>query len=261
MKKRDLIWVAQEQRLNSKHEYFYDRNAASLLLPYEFKEFSKEQTEILASHDGVVFHGIFSGLTQLKRMAWCGLVNKYTPLFYEVGWWTEQLAPLCLNHKGNLIPFNLLNDSLLTIYSELSQDGKIFIRPNTGEKKFTGQLLEPHQIKQLADIVTDDELLFIAKPKNIQGEWRFVISNRRVLTGSTYCYGGLRCQIPAVHPKAEKLANIASLLLSNNDPLYTIDIVETTAGDFFVMEVNSFACASLYCCNKEKIIAEINSYE
>lgn len=92
--------------------------------------------------------------------------------------------------------------------SKIFLGNNIFIRPDSGMKEFTGEVIniadEDNYNKKLDTIVNwlkyygdgkDDGkslLTLISKAYYIESEWRFVVTDNEIITGSLYCKNGIR---------------------------------------------------------------------
>ena len=187
---------------------------------------------------------------------------------FPLGWMTDDNY-LCSNYYPHVQKF-LFNDfhvfSTLTnlkhnkwwFYSTFGKDALIYVRPNCGNKTFTGQLIDLQDFDEFFDgegskklskryggcEVKNTDMLIISTPKNIIGEWRYIVTDKKEILGcSSYMYHGNRTYVPNAPPKATKLVNE---ILENGwypDPVFTVDIVQDGDGNFWLMEFNSFTSA------------------
>ena len=102
-------------------------------------------------------------------------------------------------------------------------------------------------------------MLIISTPKNIIGEWRYIVTDKKEILGcSSYMYHGNRTYVPNAPPKATKLVNE---ILENGwypDPVFTVDICEDNDGNHWLMEMNSFTSAGTYAASKTPIVKRIS---
>ena len=106
-------------------------------------------------------------------------------------------------------------------------------------------------------------LVLVAPVKEIDEEWRFIIVDGKVVSGALYMNKEYREKWEAFWDKECKDENAFRFVekmakLYQPDPAYTIDICKTGAGDYKVMELNSFCCASMYSNNYDKVVKTIN---
>jgi len=117
-----------------------------------------------------------------------------------------------------------------------------------------------YTIELLEDVtsVTDETMILISPLKDIIGEFRFVVCDGQVVTGSEYRWDD-RLDIRIDYPiecfdLAEKIANHDWQV----DDAYIVDVASTIEGPK-VIELNSFSCAGLYACDLEKIVKSLSS--
>ena len=161
-----------------------------------------------------------------------------------------------------MLPFGELHRQKEFLFEHLSGDRAIFLRPNRGDKIFTGKVI--YKEKYDTDIdnygfgqIDPSEIVVAAEPINLQAEWRFVVVEGKVITGSQYRENE-RVAIDAGYPPeafqfAEKIAKEY-----NPDPCWVIDVCLTKSGIYALMEVGCFSCAGLYKCDRDIIATEVS---
>jgi len=195
---------------------------------------------------------------------------------YPIGWMTDDNY-LCSNYYPHVQKF-LFNDwhvfttvgglkhNKWNFYATFAKDAILYVRPNGGDKTFTGRLLDLQDFDNFwKDIVhcnvTDDKaMVVVSTPKNIRGEWRFICTkNKEILGVSLYKYNNQRTYVPSAPFKATKLVNE---ILENGwypDPVFTVDICEDNDGNYWLMEMNSFTSAGTYAAPKNKIVEKVSA--
>lgn len=149
---------------------------------------------------------------------------------------------------------------------ELLQDffgDNIFIRPDSGFKSFTGFSInindletELHATKQLKNPGNQD-LCLISKKKPILGEYRFVICDKKVVTGSQYRWDNKLDIRIDVHHECWEYAEKVAAFDWQLDLCYVVDIFLSEDGPK-IGEFNSFASSGLYNCDMDKIVEAVN---
>jgi len=170
-----------------------------------------------------------------------------------------QKVPRLLNQDFLILPWWRLSDSKY-ILCEYFGDG-LFIRPNSGEKLFTGTTVGHKWFHKELDIIkslpssnfTEDTLVVVAKQQKIWNERRFVMHENTIITSAVY--GG--------DSQADEGPEVYSDLVTSNryypDDFYTIDVCMTENGPRIV-ELNSMVCAGLYDCDYEKVVKSVETY-
>jgi hypothetical protein len=177
------------------------------------------------------------------------LCSKYYPIFKDD----------LFNDKYDIVPVAELKANKFDYYSKFGKEAMIYIRPDRGDKPFAGQLLDLQDFDRFwnNNVVcnaTENDLVIVSTPKNILGEWRFVVSKEGIIACSTYVYQGQKTLIPSAPAKA---CLLVEHLLNRNyypDPIFAIDICQDNDGCFWLLELNSFSSAGLYACKKDLIV-------
>ena len=150
------------------------------------------------------------------------------------------------------------------IYDYFFMIDKIFIRPDTGFKTFSGFVLDKDdfddEIKNLNKLIDKHSIILISTRKKIHKEWRFVVGNKQVITGCQYMEDGELNEKEGYDNGAFELASEIAKKFQP-DLVFTIDICKY--GEFFpheyqLLEINSFSCAGLYKCDTDKIAKHIS---
>jgi len=146
----------------------------------------------------------------------------------------------------------------------------IFIRPSNGWKTFTGQILPKDNFADKYDTliksyggIDPGTLVLLAPIKEIREEWRFGVVDGNVVSGALYMNGENRGEWEAICDKGCEDRGAWDFAwdmskLYQPDPAYTIDICRTAGGEYKVIELNSFCCASIYGANYDKVVHAIN---
>jgi len=77
------------------------------------------------------------------------------------------------------------------LYDRIAEGRAVFIRPNRGDKIFTGQLVYKENFDKDVKLfgfydIEPSELVVVAEPYNIKGQWQFVIVDGEPITSSLY---------------------------------------------------------------------------
>lgn len=157
------------------------------------------------------------------------------------------------NAQGVYLPFGDFVRRRDQIY-RLFGESRLFVRPDSGGKTFTGLCLEQetagveiNSLRQLTS-VTDDTRVLIAPAQSIRAEYRFFIVEGQVVTGSRYHVNGQRSIDPGVSKLCLEVAKQVAALPWQVDLAYTCD-VGLFAGEPKVVELNAFSTSGLYACD------------
>lgn len=167
-----------------------------------------------------------------------------------------------LNSNYIMLPYGELRRQKEFLYDKLGQERTIFIRPNSGNKIFTGTLVyKEHFDKDITRMgfydVDPSELCVVAEPINIQAEWRFVIVKNKVVDGSLYKENNI---VGSVHTYPQEAYLLASKLCKyyNPDIAYCMDICRTNGGNYKLLEIGCFSCCGLYACDRKKVVEAVS---
>jgi hypothetical protein len=212
--------------------------------------------------------GIFQGSIQLFRKL------KSSLSIYPLGWMTDphylctaywpHFQKFLFNDKHIFMSVAGLKANKWWVYASFAKDALIYIRPDGGDKKFTGRLLDLQDFDRFfADAVQcqskDTDIVVVSSPKNIRGEWRFICTkDKEILACSLYKYNDQRTYIPSAPERATKLVKEILEVGWYPDPVFTIDIVEDMDGNYWMMEINSFTSAGTYAAPKAPIIKRVS---
>lgn len=141
-----------------------------------------------------------------------------------------------------------------------SDDQIIFVRPDSGLKSFSGQVIDETFWKAYQNMFRRREVedIVVSSPKEIGDEFRFVVfHNDLPKEGSYYIKNGEVHyeRIDLMHPAyrfARRIAEDNTFKPDNGLGCYTMDVVETPEG-FRVVEINAFSTSDLYDTNREKV--------
>ena len=212
---------------------------------------------------------MFQGSIQLFRK----LKNELT--CYPLGWMNDEnymcstyyplFQKFLFNDWHIFVTMAGLKHNKWNIYKQFSKDTLIHIRPNGGDKTFSGQLVDLQDFDGIFNGKTsrcsakETDLAVVSTPKNILGEWRFICTNKgEIVAQTTYMYRGNRTYVPGAPEGAIKLCKEILAVGWYPDPMFTVDICEDSDGAYWMMEFNSFTSAGTYAANKTAIVETAN---
>lgn len=166
------------------------------------------------------------------------------------------------NHDSIYLPFGSIVQAKEMLHSVYGN--KIFIRPDSGFKSFTGfdvsidELeMEIDSLRQLKNPMPH-EMCLVAKYKPILAEYRIVVCNNEIVTGSQYRWDGKMDVRIDIHNDAWSFAQSAVADAEwQLDTCYVVDIFLGEDGPK-IGEFNSFASSGLYNCDVDKIVGAVS---
>jgi hypothetical protein len=212
----------------------------------------------------VVTHGDID-LVQRVRELGCWMPGVFAPFseLYCAAYYPH-LGQYLLNGEYAMLPLGEMERCRKFLFETFAHDGRIFVRPDSPFKSFTGQLVSRERFE--ADLefigfynVPPGAIVIVSRPQEIVAEWRFVAAEGTILTGSRYKSGGKFEPDPSVEPAARKLAEEIATGPWQPDPVWIIDICETVEGQFRLLEIGGFSCAGLYKCDLAAVVRGVSA--
>lgn len=207
----------------------------------------------------VISWGSVQFIRQLERLD----PGRWTPGFYarmnnlSYTAFGARYGDVMLNDDFVIMPFG----EFVRRHSGSGQD--VFIRPDKVTKSFTGLViksedfdLEINSLRQLSRVEEDDSVV-VSAPKTILGEFRFIISEGAVVTGSTYGWDKTLDVRSDVHPACRELADEIARRDWQPDKVFTCDIALADINGRVeprLLELNAFSCSGLYACDTSAIV-------
>lgn len=174
---------------------------------------------------------------------------------------------------------DLLNSSFYIIpYGEfvrrrITEQQGMFIKPESGMKEFTGQLIWggstfKDQLKKLSPYheIDPETLCVIAPAQNIKAEFRYVIVDRKVITGSEYRWDNVLDVRRDTNPICDAMAKKIAEADWQADTCYVCDVALVDSSPYKggtpeakVVELNAFSSSGLYACDTYKIVEAVSA--
>lgn len=253
-------------------EYLKQQN-----IPYheiQYIPFAQPGDIVLPEIDGpVIFRGSLNFASYLLR------ASKYYPLLFEdlKTFDCSNYYPLFTDVKRYGVPTALLNAQYMmmpvgsliaqkffifdTFYKGRSDEQKIFIRPNSGQKSFAGQIVSKDEFENFVKFIQENlgcspnELVLVSKYEKIRTEYRAVIVDNKLVSVSEYSPN------KTLITKETRLTHfIEDQLFSYNElpSAYTMDISEQPDYMYNIIEINSLNCAGWYDNDIPKVVEASN---
>jgi hypothetical protein len=215
-----------------------------------FSEIQKVVTD-LARRD-VIFFGT------INMANWCRKKTKW------LGVWLDPKEFECSSYYCRFGEYLINSDYLFMPLSEFLRRNteffdyfgdEIFIRPNSGNKSFTGNILTrsriSYEIKSLSRVPLDDQMVILSSKKEIGQEYRLFVFDDKIVAGSQYHENGYLLTLPEVPPHIMAYAqDVVKVAIFGN---YVLDI--GVVGDKIgVVEINSVTCSGMYDCDVGAIV-------
>jgi hypothetical protein len=193
----------------------------------------------------VVFTGTLTLMRYLQSNrrwipgGWCNFKNLACSVYYAY------FGSFLLNRNYALLPITEALRQRERLDASLGRDGMLFVRPDAVDKSFAGKLVDAGSFEALLRPRTSDPttMVLVAKPQEIQREWRLFVAHSEVITGSLYRVEGQTHLAPGVPAEVRQFAGqVLSATPWRPDPLFVMDVCETSEG-LRIVELNSFSCS------------------
>lgn len=239
------------------------------------------------SQECVVFYGSLNLGRKIRKTPWIPGVYLDEKAF-ECTSYYPILGDMLVHSNYIMLPYGDLLRMKYRIFEDFFQDfDKLFIRPNSGIKEFTGMVIEKDNWEEgikLAGFygIESNMLVLISTVWALQREWRFVVVDGKVITGSAYrdwSYAE-NLDVPTSDYVLQRSHSIkvecfmnpdfigwdndardAAQMCANKynpDHCWTIDVARTVTGTYAILEIGSFSCAGLYGANLEKVVKAVS---
>jgi hypothetical protein len=255
-------------------EYEHDRSLQPLmdeiveqgmdLVTTKYSPFESGTYDLFNDDDCVVFYGTLNLGRQLQREkpwipgVYCNFKKLCCHTYYP--YWGKYL----LNNDYMMLPMLEILRKRDFVFNTFGKRECIFVRPDSGAKPITGQILEfenlDKEFKMFGDYAGNDLdqiVAVISSPKKIEIEWRFVVVDKKVITGSQYKKNNKLDINPFFDVEASELADKIAKEEWQPDKAYTLDICKAH-GEYYLLEANSFSCSGLYELDPKPIVKEVS---
>jgi len=236
-------------------------------------------SEMYDEGDCVIFYGSLNFGRKLKQTTFVPGVYLNEKAFECTSYYPVLNALLLHHYDYMMLPYGDLVNFKERLFKHFGD--KIFIRPNSGFKEFTGMIVEKDKFEDCIELagfydVEPNLLVLISSVENILKEWRFVIVDGKVISGSLY----RDWSAPAKHAKSSPtrdyvLSHSHSLWegckddiawktaqkaadIYNPDRCWTIDVAMNEIGLYSVLEIGCFSCAGLYGNDLDKVVDAVS---
>lgn len=218
--------------------------------------------EVYQNDESCVFRGPFNLINKLKQKSykniWLGdefLVSYYLPL----------IRNCLINNQYREVSLKAL---LKDWETHFWGSDKMFIRPDAYNKVFSGTVInknDPHEFNKYLDFCqvdpSSDMLVYLAPYKQIDREYRFICSQKYVITGCQYMEKG-EIKTKAYFPDealryVQQMNKYVSKIIPY--PFYIIDL-GSVLGSYGIVELNAFNTSGFYTCNLEYINKSVTKF-
>lgn len=176
---------------------------------------------------------------------------------YKFSWLLGNLKDELLNWNAILLPAGIANE--FDEYSRLAHSafsGDVFIRPNSGEKQFTGQVIQKEALRRgiLHLGVDPHELVIISPFSKISAEYRFFIHNESIV-GCRY----LPDESLIIPKYVLDYANYIKFKIQDGYGHYNTFVLDIAVNreEPKILEINSYSSSGFYCIPVEQVFSPL----
>lgn len=186
---------------------------------------------------------------------------------YKVSYWLPRVDNniSVLNRDALFLPVGLLKKiSASQLNCIVKQGEKLFIKPDSGNKVFTGfsvkndeNFIENVEKNLMFSYIEPEEMCVLSSHKNIQEiEWRFWIAEGEIITYTPYAWESE----PEFSQAPEEVLKMAQAMAKNSwqpDYAYVADFCTTMSGEIMLIEVNATSTSGVYKAPLDKLLPGI----
>jgi hypothetical protein len=190
---------------------------------------------------------------------WCDW-DKMKCSYYLNHWWDYSV-----HHRVGFYPLEMVWKEKDFLYETFAKDEHVFIRPDDNFKTFNGELVAIEHWDSFRRNVECYEpashtLCMVSMPVKIAAEWRFVVADGKIVTGSQYRLNRSSELSPDIDPLAQVFAEkVLNESAWRPHSLFVMDICRVESGEYKVVEIGSINGAGLYCCDIPKVVEAVCS--
>jgi hypothetical protein len=208
-----------------------------------------------------VFHGSLGNADRIAtEVDWCPGSYCNSPAFCCSAWY-ERARPWLLHSDWRILPANAFVANAASIAADLGCTDRVFVRPDSPLKPFSGRMVETSSVT-LATLdhgfYFDDEALpvVVAPVQNVGREWRFIVINESIVTGSAYDQATRSAIADTLDSNACAVARTIAASLPSPADVYVLDLCESD-GALRLLELNPFGGADLYACDPSIVVESV----
>jgi hypothetical protein len=258
----DVTWVLERDAFSSGDERLVSALSGHQIIAWQDERWESGLWPRLEG-GAVVFHGSLGNAARIvTELPWRPGAFCNVQAFACSAWYPRAL-PWLLNRDWRVLLASELVANAGRVLDELGNPARVFVRPDSPLKPFSGRVLAADRISLSAldhGFYYDDADIpvVVAPVQEVGREWRYVVVDRRVVAGSAYAATG-RAALPD-DPKGAAWSFAARVAAELPPPerVYVLDVCEA-AGQLRLLELNPFSGADLYACDCEVLVPAVSA--
>lgn len=261
----DLFATYRDELLSAIHSQGHVAKVISAPSPpFRWDDVGCSYRETFAADACVVAHGDIELMTRIRNEgrwtpgAFCA-IERFFCSHYAC-----HLGKYLLNQRYMMLPFGELVRCQDFLFDSLGTDDRLFIRPDSPLKLFTGQVVSRSSFAADLEFMAfyefpASEIVLVSAPQQVVCEWRFVVSNGRVVTGCHYKQGSELISRAGYDQAAFELATVVASQDFQPDPVWVVDICQTADHAYHLLEIGGFSFSDLYACDMQKVVSAVSA--
>ncbi|MCE9555903.1 MAG: ATP-grasp domain-containing protein [Planctomycetes bacterium] len=211
----------------------------------------------LISDECVIGYGTFPFAQQILLHhrwlpgAWCSVKNLDCAAYFAY------FGQFLLNQHYTILPGVEAIRQRDWLFNTFGRDDQVFARPTSCHKLFVGRCIDRQSFATaLAPTRYDPStLVVISAPQPIAREWRLVVIDNQIVSGSQYAVNGNRAITTDCPSEVYDFAeSMLTEIQWRPDPAFMLDVCES-AGRLCLVELNSFSGSWIYQCELPKVVS------
>lgn len=179
--------------------------------------------------------------------------------------WYDENSKWLLHREYTFTTVASLVEDSKQVADSIGARGFIFVRPDSPLKPFSGRVLETENLRardlDYGFYYDDLQLRIVVAPIVTVGrEWRFVVANGIVISGSGYDPKTRTATLTGLDEEVTRFAERIALESHSLGDVYVLDVCECE-NEFRLVEFNPFGGADLYNCDPKSVVEAVSNVE
>ncbi|BAZ14143.1 hypothetical protein NIES4071_59830 [Calothrix sp. NIES-4071] len=229
-------------------------------------DYSKEDTDFtrfFPEDECILFYGSIHVASKILILPWAPGVIGRIEHYYCTNYY-QYLSKWLLNTPYYILSLKDLcyrvahHDSDI---ENLAKSKRLFVRPDSPLKLFPGNVYSLGELDNLQMFMRchylEDEniLVVVAKERQIDGEWRVIVSDGKIVGASQYKQFGKPFYTGRMLEEVLLLAQEVAGCGWQPDSIWVLDLC-IFEGKAYILEIGFFSCAALYRCELSSVVRE-----
>jgi ATP-grasp domain, R2K clade family 2 len=229
-------------------------------------DYSKEDTDFtnfFPEDECILFYGSIHVASKILILPWApGIIGKINS-YYCTNYY-QYLSKWLLNTPHYILSLKDLCDKVAHKNPDiqaLAKNKRLFVRPDSPLKLFPGNVyslaeLDNLQLFMRRHYIENENILVVVAPeRQIDGEWRVIVCDGKIIGASQYKQFGKPFYTEGMPEEVKKLAQEVAGCGWQPDSIWALDLC-ICEGKVYILEIGFFSCAALYRCELISIVRE-----